>query len=88
MAQALTMPKYGMTMEEGTVTLWRKNEGEVVDKGDIVVEVQADKSTMEVEAECSGTLLRIVVPEGATVPCGTVLAWFGSPGESVPEGEA
>lgn len=83
MATPFNMPKIGMTMEEGTVVRWRKAEGETVAKGDILLEVETDKSVMDVESDLEGTLLKIVVPEGELMPCGELLAWIGEPGESV-----
>ncbi len=84
MAQTFDMPKYGMTMEEGTVTQWRKAPGDSIAKGEVLVEIQADKAAMEVESDVEGVVLRILVEENETVPCGTPLAWIGAPGESVP----
>jgi len=84
MAEAFVMPKYGMTMEEGTVTRWRKAEGDHVGAGEVLLEVQADKAEMEVESEQAGTVLRILVAENETVPCGTPLCWIGTPGEQPP----
>jgi len=79
------MPKYGMTMEDGMVNRWRKAEGDSIVEGEIFVDIQADKAEMEVESELSGVVLKILVPEGETVPCGTPLCWIGEPGEEVPE---
>lgn len=79
------MPKYGMTMEEGTVNQWRKAEGDRISKGEVLLEIQADKATMEVESDLEGVVLRILVGEDQTVPCGTPLAWIGDPGETLPE---
>ncbi len=83
MAQAFNMPKIGMTMEEGTVVRWRKAVGEEVKKGDVLLEVETDKAVMDVESDIEGTLLKVVVPEGETLPCGELLAWIGAPGENV-----
>jgi len=82
MAQTFDMPKYGMTMEEGTVNRWRKVEGEAIGKGEILLDVEADKAEMEVESDLEGVVLRILVQEGETVPCGTPLCWIGQPGEA------
>jgi pyruvate/2-oxoglutarate dehydrogenase complex dihydrolipoamide acyltransferase (E2) component len=84
MAETFTMPKYGMTMEEGTVTRWLKAEGDPVEKGEFLVEIMADKAEMEVESYLEGVLLRILIPEGETVPCGTPLCWIGEAGEVPP----
>lgn len=85
MAATFGMPKYGMTMEEGMVSQWRKTEGDPVERGEILLDVQADKAEMEVESDLSGMLLKILVQEGETVPCGTPLCWIGEPGEAVPQ---
>jgi pyruvate dehydrogenase E2 component (dihydrolipoamide acetyltransferase) len=87
MAHAILMPKPGQMTEECTVIAWHKQEGDPVHRGDVLFEIETDKSTMEVEAFDDGVLLRIVAPEGATVPVNAVCAWVGEAGESVPEGE-
>jgi len=76
------MPKYGMTMEEGTVNRWRKTEGEAICRGEILLDVEADKAEMEVESHLEGVVLRILVKEGETVPCGTPLCWVGRADEA------
>lgn len=81
MAIEFTMPKLGHLMEEGMVGRWLKQVGEKVEKGDILLEVEMDKAVLEVESFVSGTLLKILVEEGATVPVGTPLALLGEPGE-------
>ena len=83
-AQSFDMPKYGQTMEEGTVVAWKKREGDTVTKGEVLVDIQADKSNVEVESELNGVILAIVVREGATVPCGTPLCWIGREGDVIP----
>jgi pyruvate dehydrogenase E2 component (dihydrolipoamide acetyltransferase) len=62
------MPKAGQSMEEGTILQWRKREGEPVEKGEILLEVDTDKATVEVEAPESGFVRRILRPEGEIVP--------------------
>ena len=86
MAHAILMPKPGQMTEECTVIAWHKNEGDPVTRGDILFEIETDKSTMEVEAFDDGVLLRIVAGVGATVPVNTVCAYVGEPGEAIPEG--
>ncbi len=74
MPREIKMPKLSDTMEEGTINVWRKREGEAVRKGDILLEVETDKADMEFEAYMSGTLQKILVQTGATVPVGTPIA--------------
>ena len=79
------MPKLGLMMEAGTIGRWLKREGDSVRAGERLLEVESDKTTVEVEATHSGTLLRILREEGAEVPVTEVIAWIGEPGERVPE---
>ena len=81
MATPVVMPKFGQTMTEGLVVKWEKTAGAMVKKGDVLLRIETDKSEMEVEAEQDGCLLRIEVPEGATVACGVTLALIGEKGE-------
>lgn len=74
MPREIRMPKLSDTMEEGTINVWRKREGDPVRKGDVLVEVETDKADMEYEAYVAGTLARILVPQGETVPVGTPIA--------------
>ncbi len=85
MPHAILMPKPGQATEECTVIAWRKSEGDHVARGDVLFEIETDKSAMEVEAFDEGVLLRIVAQEGATVPVNQVCAWVGQPGEAIPE---
>ncbi len=85
MAQAITVPKFGQTVEECTIVEWRKKEGETVAKGDVLFEIETDKAVLEVESFFEGTLLKIIVPEGETVPVQTVVGFIGEPGEELPE---
>ena len=80
----ITLPQAGQSMEEGTILLWHKQEGEQVEKGEILLEIETDKATLEVESTHSGTLRKILCPEGETVPVLTVLALVGDANEEVP----
>ncbi|MBM4165000.1 MAG: 2-oxo acid dehydrogenase subunit E2 [Lentisphaerae bacterium] len=84
MAQALIFPKLGQTMEEGLIVKWLKQEGDAVAKGDILFEIETDKANLEVESFFEGTLLKIYVGVGITVPVNTVVGYVGSAGEPVP----
>jgi pyruvate dehydrogenase E2 component (dihydrolipoamide acetyltransferase) len=84
----------GLTMTEGTVMRWLKQEGDRVSKGEPLLELMTDKVTVEVEAPASGTLSRVFHRENAVVPVGEPLAWISSPdemaalAENMPEAEA
>jgi pyruvate dehydrogenase E2 component (dihydrolipoamide acetyltransferase) len=85
MARAVTMPKLGQSEESATIVQWRKREGDVVAKGDILFEIETDKALLEVESFFEGTLLKILAREGQTVPVQAVVGYIGQPGESIPE---
>jgi pyruvate dehydrogenase E2 component (dihydrolipoamide acetyltransferase) len=71
------------TMEEGRLVKWNKHEGDPVKSGDTLAEVETDKAVMELVARADGQLLKVMVPEGTTVPVGNVVAWIGKPGEKL-----
>jgi pyruvate dehydrogenase E2 component (dihydrolipoamide acetyltransferase) len=79
------MPKPGQMTEECTLVAWLKQEGDVVAKGDVLFEIETDKSNMDVEAFDEGVLLKRVVQEGETVPVNAVCAYVGEPGEAIPD---
>ena len=81
MAELIKMPKMGATMKEGTLTKWLVKEGDAVEEGDAIFEVETDKLSNDVEAYDDGTILKILVEEGTTVPCQTPLAVIGEAGE-------
>jgi Pyruvate/2-oxoglutarate dehydrogenase complex, dihydrolipoamide dehydrogenase (E3) component, and related enzymes len=83
MATEVLMPKMGLTMTEGTIEEWKKKEGDVVQKGDVLFSVATDKLTNDVECDTDGTLLKVLFGEGETVACKTVVAYIGQPGEAV-----
>jgi len=68
------LPKYTTTMEEGTIVRWLKREGDAVQKGEPLFHMETDKADMEVESPYSGKLVRIVAPEGATLPILSTIA--------------
>ena len=84
MADEVKLPRLGQGMEAGTITRWLKSEGETVEKGEPLFEVDTDKVTQEVEAEVGGTLLKIALAEGEA-PVGQTVAWIGEPGEEIKE---
>jgi pyruvate dehydrogenase E2 component (dihydrolipoamide acetyltransferase) len=71
------------TMEEGRLVKWTKHEGDPVKSGDTLAEVETDKAVMELVARADGQLIKVMVPEGTTVPVGNVVAFIGKPGEKV-----
>ncbi len=82
MASEVKLPRLGQGMEAGTIVRWLKGEGDPVQKGEPLYELDTDKVTQEVEAEASGVLLKISVPSGE-VPVGRTVAVIGEAGESV-----
>jgi pyruvate dehydrogenase E2 component (dihydrolipoamide acetyltransferase) len=83
MPTEILLPQWGMEMDEGTVVRWLKKEGDPVQEGEPLVEIETAKLTTELESFASGILTRIVVPEGGTVPIRAVLAILTAPGEEV-----
>lgn len=88
MATKVVMPEMGEGVIEGTVARWLKEEGQTIEEFEPILEIETDKVTTEATAEVAGTLLKITVEEGETVPTGTVLAYIGEPGEQIPGAEA
>lgn len=74
MAQPFTMPKFGMTMEEGRIVRWIKNPGDTFKKGETLLEVETDKSVIDVEANTDGRLVEILAQVDQTVACGLPIA--------------
>ena len=82
MATEIKLPRLGQGMESGTIVKWLKSEGEQIEKGEPLYELDTDKVTQEVEADASGVLLKIAVQEGE-VPVGQTVAVIGEQGEEV-----
>ena len=87
MATQMTLPRLGQGMESGTIVRWLKQEGDSVEKGEALYELDTEKVTQEVEAEASGVLLKILAGEGDEVPVGKAVAVIGEEGEEVSEAE-
>src|SRR5207253_9313696 len=83
MASRVIMPKLTDSMEEGVVVKWRKAEGDHVESGDALAEIETDKAVMDLEAFASGTLRKILVPEGTTVPSGALIGVIAEPDEDI-----
>lgn len=85
MSDTVTMPKLGFDMQEGTLVRWVKVEGEEVNKGEVLAEIETDKATVEVESSFSGVVARHLVAQGDIVPIGTPIAVIAAPGEKIEE---
>ena len=88
MATEVLMPKLGLTMTEGTIEEWKFKEGDAVKQGDVLFSVATDKLTNDVECDTDGVLLKILLQEGETAECKSVIAYIGQPGEAVPGGSS
>jgi len=83
MASVIIMPKQGLLMEEGTITKWLVKEGEQTTEGTPLFEMETDKLTITMDSTATGTLLKILHPEGDTVPITQPIAIVGQPGEDI-----
>jgi pyruvate dehydrogenase E2 component (dihydrolipoamide acetyltransferase) len=84
MAISVVMPALEMAQETGKLVSWKKNEGEAVKKGELLLEVETDKAVVEVEAGADGILGGILAKAGDVVPVGQTIAWLLKPGEAPP----
>lgn len=84
MATTIEMPRMGFDMQEGTVVRWLKGEGDSVDRGEVIAEIETDKAVVEMEANAGGVLKKIVVREGTTVPVGALIGVITGPDEEMP----
>ena len=87
MSSQVTLPRLGQGMETGTIVRWLKSEGDSVEKGEPLYELDTEKVTQEVEADSSGVLLKILANEGEEIEVGKAIAVIGAAGEDVPEEE-
>ncbi|MDU7910021.1 MAG: biotin/lipoyl-containing protein, partial [Streptococcus lutetiensis] len=83
MAVEIIMPKLGVDMQEGKILKWKKAEGDVVNEGDILLEIMSDKTNMEIEADDSGGLLKSINTAGDVVPVNEVIGYIGAEGEVI-----
>jgi len=83
MAKPIVMPQMGYDMTEGTILRWLKREGDRVERGEPIAEIETDKVNLEIESFESGVLLKLVAQEGQTIPVGQPIAIVGEPGEQV-----
>jgi 2-oxoglutarate dehydrogenase E2 component (dihydrolipoamide succinyltransferase) len=84
MTTEIILPEMGEGVIEGTLTRWLVQEGQTVQQYDPIAELETDKVTTEISTEVDGTILKLCVTEGETVPVETVLAYVGSPGDDIP----
>ncbi len=87
MPTQVIMPQLGESVDEGTISKWLKDIGDEVKEFEPLLEVITDKVDTEIPSPAEGTVLAILEAEGTTVNAGTLLAWIGSAGEKIPEGE-
>lgn len=85
MATQVKMPKLGLSMKEGTIGKWLKNEGDAVKKGEALLEIMTDKITNVIEAPCDCTLLKIIAEKKSKLPIGALLGILGDQGEDITE---
>jgi pyruvate dehydrogenase E2 component (dihydrolipoyllysine-residue acetyltransferase) len=83
MITRVVMPKLTDTMEEGVVVAWKKHEGDSVDSGDVLAEIETDKAVLDLESFGSGVLRKVLVPEGETVKAGTLIAVIGEQDDDI-----
>jgi pyruvate dehydrogenase E2 component (dihydrolipoamide acetyltransferase) len=83
MAETISMPKLGFDMSEGVLVRWVKNEGENINKGDVLAEIETDKATVEVESSAGGVVRKLLASEGDVVPVGAAIAIVGSADEKI-----
>ena len=76
----IEMPKLGYDMETGTISSWLKQVGDTVARGDAIAEIETEKSTVEMEATTSGTLVEQTLAPGEEVPVGTVIGYIDADG--------
>ncbi len=87
MVTSIIFPEMGEGVIEGTLTRWLVEEGQKVEQYDPIAELETDKVTTEISSDVAGTVLKLCVKEGETVPVETALAYVGNPGEEIPTAE-
>jgi pyruvate dehydrogenase E2 component (dihydrolipoamide acetyltransferase) len=83
MAETITMPKLGFDMREGVLVRWVKTEGEPIQKGEVLAEIETDKATVEVESSAAGVVRKLLANQGDVVPVGAPIAIIGAPDEQI-----
>ncbi|MFX0099447.1 MAG: 2-oxo acid dehydrogenase subunit E2 [Candidatus Hodarchaeota archaeon] len=87
MIHKFVMPKLGWTMETGKIVSWSKNEGDEVQKGEEILEIETDKVTIQVEAPETGVLIKILANEGEEIPVNNTVALISDPGTQISDDE-
>ena len=83
MAYVVVMPRMGQTMETGEIVEWMKREGEAVERGEVLLSIQTDKSTLDVEADCPGVLAKILAtPDDGEILCLEPIGIIAAPNET------
>ncbi len=85
MATSIVMPQMGYDMREGTVVRWHKKEGDSVNQGEVIADIETDKATVEFQAFAGGVLRKIIAPEGVAIPVGQLIAVITDPDEPLPD---
>jgi pyruvate dehydrogenase E2 component (dihydrolipoamide acetyltransferase) len=83
MAEIVSMPKLGFDMAEGVLVRWVVAEGNTIEKGQVIAEIETDKATVEVESMTSGVIYKHLISEGSSAPVGEPIAVVGEPGEEI-----
>ena len=83
MAEIIIMPKLGFNMSEGKLVKWYKSEGETVKKGENLFSIETDKTNMDIEATADGTVRRLFIKEGDTLPVTLPIAIVGGADENI-----
>ena len=83
MAAEVRVPKLGEGIEEAMFSAWQRRVGEYVEQGEILLQLESDKASVDVEAPSSGYLLKTLVEEGEAVGVGQVLGYLGEQGETL-----
>ncbi len=83
MAIQVTMPRLSDTMQQGTIVKWNVKEGQKVKTGDVIADIETDKATMELQTFDDGTVAKLIVAQGQTVPVGTLMMLLASAGEDI-----
>jgi pyruvate dehydrogenase E2 component (dihydrolipoamide acetyltransferase) len=84
MITRVVMPKLGLVMREGLVVLWHKEEGEEIEEGEVLLEIESDKVTTMIESAATGVVRKIIANEDEVIPCGKTIAVIADADEEIP----